>query len=128
LRKWYPPQQRALSGLLKHACRWARPDGTQLLAAGHNAPRSQAIWQALLKQTRNPKSLQAAMHLSGLLPAASVKDTKTATLNAPPLTHYCADAACVVMQSDWRNKGVRFALDFSDSEICIEALGKRGSP
>lgn len=128
LRKWYPPQQRALSELLKHACRWARPDGTQLLAAGHNAPRSQAMWQALVKQTRNPKSLQAAMQLSGLLPATSAKDAKTSTLKAPPLTNYCDDAACVVMRSDWRSKGVRFALDFSDSEICIEALGKKGTP
>ncbi|MCA9180521.1 MAG: hypothetical protein KDA51_03690, partial [Planctomycetales bacterium] len=37
-------------------------------------------------------------------------------------------AACVVMQSDWRKKGSRFALDFSDSEICIEALAKKGTP
>lgn len=127
LRKWYPPQQRALSELLKHACRWARPDGTQLLAAGHNAPRSQAMWQALLKQTRSPKSLQSAMHLSGLLPSIASKVAKKTTLKVPPLTHYCSDAACVVMQSDWRKKGVRFALDFSDSEICIEALGKQGA-
>lgn len=128
LRKWYPPQQRALSGLLKHASRWARPDGTQLLAAGHNAPRSQAMWQALLRQTRSPESLQSAMQLSGLLPDLSAKAAKKSMLKTPPLTHYCDDAACVVMRSDWRKKGVRFALDFSDSEICIEALGKQGVP
>ncbi len=131
LRKWYPPQQHALSELLKHACRWARPDGTQLLAAGYNAPRPQAMWQALAKQTRNAKSLRNAMHLSGLLPEASTKNGKASQAKAasktPPLTDYCSDAACVVMQSDWRSTGIRFALDFSDSEICIEALGKEGA-
>ena len=128
LRKWYPPQQRALSQLLKHAARWARPDGTQLLAAGHNAPRTQALWQALVKQTRNPKSLQAAMQVAGLLPAGDVKEQRYSFSKLPKLTHYCADAACVVMQCDWGKKGSRFALDFSDSEICIEALAKNGTP
>ncbi len=128
LRKWYPPQQRALSRLLKHAARWARPDGTQLLAAGHNAPRAQALWEALVKQTRNPKSLQAAMHYAGLNPAGDAKPKRDSFSKTPKLTHYCADAACVVMQSDWRKKGSRFALDFSDSEICIEALAKNGTP
>ncbi|MCC7335089.1 MAG: hypothetical protein IT422_08330 [Pirellulaceae bacterium] len=128
LRKWYPPQQRALSQLLKHAARWARPDGTQLLAAGHNAPRTQALWEALVKQTRNPKALQAAMQYAGLLPAGDVLEQGYSNSKVPKLTHYCADAACVVMQSDWRKKGSRFALDFSDSEICIEALTKKGTP
>ncbi len=131
LRKWYPPQQQALSELLKHACRWARPDGTQLLAAGYNAPRPQAMWQALVNQTRSPKTLRNAMRLSGLLPDASKKGKPSrdkAASKTPPLTDYCSDAACVVMQSDWRSKGIRFALDFSDSEICIEALGKNGAP
>ena len=126
LRKWYPPQQRALAHLLKHASRWARPDGTQLLAAGHTAPRTRAIWDALVKQTRNPKSLQSVMQCVGLLPS-SEKASRINQIKLPELTNYCADAACVVMQSDWRKKGSRFALDFSDSEICIEALGKKGA-
>ncbi|MEO8269907.1 MAG: hypothetical protein ABI557_09305 [Aureliella sp.] len=128
LRKWYPPQQRALSQLLKHAARWARPDGTQLLAAGHNAPRTQAVWEALVKQTRNSKSLQAAMQYADLLPTSNGKVNRSTLPKTPKLTHYCADAACVVMQSDWRKKGSRFALDFSDSEICIEALASKGTP
>lgn len=127
LRKWYPPQQKALSQLLKHAARWARPDGTQLLAAGHTSPRTRAIWDALVKQTRNPKSLQAAMQYAGLLAATRVTADGASYTKTPELTHYCADAACVAMQSDWRKKGSRFALDFSDSEICIEALGKKGA-
>lgn len=127
LRKWYPPQQRALAGLLKHAARWARPDGTQLLAAGVTSPRTKSIWEALVKQTKNPKGLQAVMHYSGLLstpgfPAkANVKQHKL-----PPLTVYCDDAAGVVMQSDWRKKGSRCSIDFSDSEICLEVLGPKG--
>ncbi len=128
LRKWFPPQQRALSQLLKHAARWARPDGTQLLAAGHNAPRTQALWEALVKQTRNSKSLQAAMRYAGLLPGSDGPKRGYSYSSVPKLTHYCADAACVVMQNDWRKRGSRFALDFSDSEICIEALAKNGSP
>lgn len=128
LRKWYPPQQRALSQLLKHAARWARHDGTQLLAAGHNAPRTQSLWEALVKQTRNPKALQAAMQYSGLLPVEDGQKQRYSISKVPKLTHYCADAACVIMQSDWRKKGSRFALDFSDSEICIEALAKKGTP
>lgn len=128
LRKWYPPQQRALAGLLKHAARWARPDGTQLLAAGTTSPRSRAMWEALVKQTKNPKSLQAAMHYSGLLPqpADSPHVDKGKYCKLPPLTVYCDDAAGVVMQSDWRKKGSRCAIDFSDSEICLEALGSKG--
>jgi len=127
LRNWFPPQQRALAGLLKHAARWARPDGTQLLAAGSTAPRTKAMWEALVRQTKNPRSLQALMHSSGLLPSSTPRIA--AKLNPgklPPLTVYCDEAAGVVMQSDWRKKGSRCAIDFSDSEICLEVLGPQG--
>ncbi|MCA9132151.1 MAG: hypothetical protein KDA45_03320 [Planctomycetales bacterium] len=128
LRKWYPPQQRALAGLLKHAARWARADGTQLLAAGHTAPRSQAMWEALVKQTRNPKSMAGAMALSGLRRDSPAKPRKKVhPVNLPPLTYYSEEAAGVCMQSDWRKKGARLALDFSDQNICLEALGPKGS-
>ncbi len=128
LRKWYPPQQRALSELLKHAARWSRPDGTQLLAAGHTAPRSQALWETLFKQTRQPRSLRTAMHCSGLLRSSTGITKDSSSRKSPALTYYSCDAACVAMQSDWRKKGSRFALDFSDTEICIEALGPKGAP
>ncbi len=129
LRKWYPPQQKALSGLLKHAARWSRPDGTQLLVAGNTAPRAKSIWEALVKQTRSPKPMLAAMALSGIGTGnRSHFRKKTNVVKLPALTHYCEDAAGVCMQSDWRQKGCRFALDFSDTEICVEALGPKGKP
>ncbi len=127
LRKWFPPQQSALANLLKHAARWARPDGTQLLAAGNSSPRSRAIWEALVKQTKNPKSLRSVMVSSGLA-GAQVGNGREHITKLPALTFYCDDAAGVCMQGDWRKKGSRFALDFSDSEICIEALGPKGKP
>ncbi len=127
LRKWYPPQQRALAGLLKHAARWARPDGTQLLAAGVTSPRTKSIWEALVKQTKNSKGLQAVMHYSGLLTTPGLRAKEQVKQHKlPPLTAYCPDAAGVVMQSDWSKKGSRCSIDFSDSEICLEVLGPKG--
>lgn len=129
LRKWYPPQQKALAALLKHAARWCRPDGTQLLAAGNSSPRAKAIWEALAQQTRNPKSMAAAMTLSGIGAGRRSEVRKKVNVSSlPALTHYCADAEAVCMQSDWRQKGSRVAIDYSDTDICLEALGPKGYP
>lgn len=129
LRRLYPPQQKALAGLLKHAARWCRPDGTQLLAAGRNAPKSKAIWQALAQQAKQTKSLAACMTLSGVGQGERSKVRKNVNAaSLPALTHYSTAASGVCMQSDWRQKGSRIALDFSDTEICIEALGPKGGP
>ncbi len=38
LRKFFPPQQKALSSLLKHAARWSRSDGTAFLGAAQASP------------------------------------------------------------------------------------------
>ncbi len=128
LRKWYPPQQRALANLLKHAARWSRSDGTQLLAASRKSPRSKSIWESLLKQTKAPKSLVTVMQLSGLIASHRGGEATGSVRKMPALTHYCEDAAGVCMQGDWHKRGNRFALDFSDSEICIEVLGPKGQP
>jgi hypothetical protein len=130
LRKWYPPQQRALAELLRHAARWSRPDGTQLLGAGRTSPRAQAMWDALRKQTKSPKSMLTAMAFSGLggKDLRELRKKKRDAIKLPALTYYSDDAACVCMQSDWTKKGSRLALDFSDSEIFIEALGPKGKP
>lgn len=128
LRKLYPPQQKALAGLLRHAARWSRPDGTQLLAAPSNAPRSKAIWEALVAQTKRPKSMLAAMALSGIgegKRSAFRKKAKEVTL--PAFTHYSAGASGACMQTHWLQKGSRIAVDFSDTNICLEALGSKGS-
>lgn len=127
LRRWYPPQQKAMAELLKHSARWARPDGTQLLAAGHAPPRSSAFWNALIKQTRGPKSLQAVMSLAALgggKRAEARRAVQPAKLPQP--TFYSEDAAGACMQCDWHHKGSHCAIDFSDAEICIEALGAKG--
>ncbi|MEM7558208.1 MAG: hypothetical protein AAF394_03725 [Planctomycetota bacterium] len=123
----YAPQQKAIAELLIHASRWARPDGTQLLAADSTAPKAQAVWDALASQTRNPKKLSATMILSGLAQGkrSEAKESVPAT-KLPALTQYRESAACAVAQSDWRNKGCRLAIDYSKANMCIEALGPKG--
>jgi hypothetical protein len=125
LRKWYPPQQRALAELLKHAARWSRRDGTQLLGAARTPARSQAIWRALTNQTRAPKSLLETMKAVGL-PGSTSPAAPNCKL--APITHFSEDACAAVMQSDWRQKGSRLAVDYSDRTMCIEALGPKGVP
>jgi hypothetical protein len=130
LRKFYPPQQKALSALLNHAARWSRSDGTAFLGASQPAPRSKAIWEALLAQTRRSKSLYAALRCVGIKTEQN-RDISISSLNKsqlPAISHYSDQAGCVSMQSDWRHKGSRFVLDFSDKDICIEALGPKGQP
>jgi len=160
LRKWYPPQQKSLAELLTHAARWARPDGSQLLAASQVPPRSKAIWDALIKQTRSPKPMLAAMALVGLTTADSQTRAKKSPagkkakakklsdkkpndkklsakqVNAKPVrpkklpanTCFCEDAAGALLQSDWNQKGSRLAIDYSDTQICLEVLGPKGKP
>ncbi len=129
LRKWFPPQQHALAELLKHAARWARPDGTQLLAASQLAPRSKAIWEALIKQTRSPQSMMDTMSLAGLIsPQVKERTKKLKPKKLPATTFFCEDAAGAVMLSDWRHKGSRLAVDYSDTQICLEVLGPKGQP
>ncbi len=145
LRKWYPPQQQSLAELLTHAARWARPDGSQLLAASHVPPRSKAIWDALIKQTRSPKSMLAAMSLVGLTnvdaelggkKSQAGKRSNAKQPNGKPLrpkklpanTYFCEDAAGALLQSDWNQKGSRVAIDYSDTQICLEVLGPKGKP
>lgn len=127
LRKWYPPQRKALSGLLLHAARTSRPDGTQLLAAPEVAPRAKAIWKALSEQSKHSKHVAAAMTLSGIGQGSRAKVRSEVSVNRlPALTHYGEDSECAMMQSDWRHKGCRVAVDFSDADICLEALGPKG--
>jgi hypothetical protein len=129
LRKWYPAQQKALAQLLKHAARWCRPDGTQLLAAGRKAPKSDAMWQALVAQTRRPKPLMAAMTLSGIGSGKRRRARQQVSVSRlPALSHYSEHAAGACMQSDWRHKGCRIAVDFSDADVCMEVLGPKGLP
>ncbi|MCR9294154.1 MAG: hypothetical protein NXI32_15655 [bacterium] len=129
LRGWYGAQQKALAKLLEHAARWSRYDGTQMLAAGTAARNSKAIWRALASQTRNSKSMSAAMTLSGIGTGKRSQVRREARVsNLPPTTYYSELASGGCMQCDWRQKGSKVAVDFSDSEMCIEALGPKGSP
>lgn len=123
MRKWYPPQQKSLVALLKHAARWSRPDGTQMLAATTPAPKALAVWDALAAQTRKGRKLQSAMSLAGI---QRQFDDMVKAAKLPALTHYSDDAACVCMRSDWRHKGGQLALDFSEDDVIVEALGPKG--
>ena len=128
LRKFYPPQQKALAAILKHAARWSRGDGTALLGAPRVAPRSKAIWEAVVKLSSAPKPLVAALACVGVKTDRSIEVKKLSNSQLPAISHYCDQAGCASMQSDWRHKGSRFAFDFSDNEIYIEALGPKGQP
>lgn len=127
LRKWYPVQQKALGKLLNHAARWARNDGTQLLGAGTLAPKSKATWEALANLSKASRPMQAAMTLSGIGSGKRAEaKTKVAEDRLPALSHYSAPSSSALMQSDWREKCCRVAVDFSDTEICLEVLGAKG--
>ncbi len=127
IRKFYPPQQKALRDMLVHAARWSRADGTHLLGAGSTANGSQAIWDALAKLCRQSKVLDAVMTLSGIGRGKRGQvRTQIAPAKLPPLTHYSEDAAVVCMQSDWRQKGGHVAVHFSEFDLCLEALGPKG--
>lgn len=128
LRKFFPPQQKALAALLKHAARWSRGDGTALLGAPQVSPKAKSIWEAAVKLAGGPKQLTAALSCVGIKTERRVDVSELTTSQLPAISHYCDQAGCATMQSDWRHKGSRFAFDFSDNEIFIEALGPKGQP
>lgn len=129
LRKWYPPQRAALGKLLVHAARSSRPDGTHLLGAATTSPRAKSIWSALASKSKLTKADAASLTLSGIGQGNRAKVRSEANVNRlPGLTHYSEDAAIAIMQSDWRQKGCRVALDYSDADICLEAIGPKGKP
>jgi hypothetical protein len=112
--------------LLKHAARWSRGDGTALLGAPQVSPRAKSIWEAVVKLAAAPKPLVAALGCVGVKTERRVDIQKLTNSQLPAISHYCDQAGCATMQSDWRHKGSRFAFDFSDNEIFIEALGPKG--
>ncbi len=127
LRKLFPPQQKSLACLLEHAVRWSRADGTALLGTEHLGDGANAMWEALIKQTRRPKALMASLKYAGVkLKKYRDAQRKASTPNMPAQSHYCEHAGCVTMRSDWQSTSSRFALDFSDSEVFIEAIGPKG--
>jgi hypothetical protein len=128
LRKFFPPQQKALASLLKHAARWSRGDGTAMLGAPQNSPRSKSIWEAAVKLAGAPRQLTSALACVGIKTERQVDVADLTTSQLPAISYYCDQAGCAAMQSDWRQKGSRFAFDFSDNEIFIEALGPKGQP
>ncbi|MEM8732776.1 MAG: hypothetical protein AAGG44_01045 [Planctomycetota bacterium] len=129
LRKWYPPQQKALAELLCDAARWSRPDGTQIMAANRKAPKARSYWSALAGQTRRPKSMQAVMTLNGIGDGKRSEVVESVSVaKLPPLTQYSEYAAAHCGQTDWRKKGSKFAVDFSNSQCTLEALGPKGTP
>jgi len=128
LRKFFPPQQKALASLLKHAARWTRGDGTAMLGAPQISPRAKSIWEAAVKLSGAPKRLISALSCVGITTERHIDVAALTNSQLPAISHYCDQAGCATMQSDWRHKGSRFAFDFSDNEIFIEALGPKGQP
>lgn len=128
LRKWYPPQKKALSILLSHAARWSRADGTQLLATGQSAKAAQPIWNALCQQASVSKTVRQTMVLSGLLKGKRSETKLANNSRRPPATSFDDGASCVVMQRGWQHRGPRIAVDYSEATVQFEALGSKGMP
>lgn len=127
LRKWYPPQKKSLSGLLTQVARWARPDGTQMLAKGVGAKSSAPIWNALCKQASASKRVKDAMTLAGLIDGKRSEAKVRCDSRLPKPTGHDEEAACAVMQRGWQHRGPKLAVDFSESTVLIEASGSKGA-
>lgn len=130
LRKFYAPQRAALSGLLEHAARWSRKGGSCLLGVHGLIPVVEDHWQALTKIARKSKPLKAVMQLSDLITSDQNRSQAKGLVTAselPPLTHYCDTARAACMQTDWRKRGGRLAVDFSDSPMSLEIVGAKGA-
>jgi hypothetical protein len=130
LRKFYAPQRAALSGLLEHAARWTRHGGSGLLGMPGTIPASEAHWTALAKIARKSKPLTAVLTLSDLTPSQMKrKEAKelVAPVSLPALTHYCDTARAACMQTDWRKRSGRMAIDFSDAPLALEIVGPKGA-
>lgn len=130
LRKFYAPQRAALSTLLEFAARWSRKGGSALLGVHGLIPVVEEHWQALSKIARKSKPLKAVLHLSDLIVSDQNRSQAKALVSAselPPLTHYCDTARSACMQTDWRKRGGRLAIDFSDSPLALEIVGPKGA-
>lgn len=125
LRSWYPPQRKALSGLLECAAQWARSNGTQLLGFSQNNKRAAAIWKALSKMASSPKSSMRTLSLAGLTNEKPREGTNRNRL--PALALHSELAQCATMRHSWFHRGCGLALDFSESCMQLEAVGTKGT-
>ncbi len=129
LRRFYAPQRAALAELLQHAARWTRKGGSSLLGMPGLIPVVQSHWEALAKISRKSKALSAVMTLSDMttreMNRKEAKSLVTAS-ELPALTFYCEPARSACMQTDWRKRGGRMAIDFSDSPMALELIGPKG--
>jgi hypothetical protein len=128
LRKWYPPQKKALSELLGHAARWARQDGTQMLAHGLTIKKSRHIWKALCSQASVTKRVKHAMVLAGLVEGEISEAKAHSDTRLPATTLHDEEASCVLMQRGWKYRGPKIAVDFSEAIVSVEALNTKGCP
>ena len=128
LRKWYPPQKKSLTTLLGHAARWAREDGTQLLAKGQDASAAKPMWNALCKQASVSKAINHAMVLSGLVDGRRSEAKVRCDSRLPKATGHDEDASCAVMLRGWQHRGPRVAVDFSEATMLLDATGSKGAP
>ncbi len=129
LRRFFAPQRAALAQLLEHAARWSRPGASSLLGVNGVVDHAQAHWEALFKIARKSKPLTALMTLSDLIDHDINRNEAKKMVTSselPPLTHYCETARGVCMQTDWKKRSGRIAMDFSDTPIALEVVGPKG--
>jgi hypothetical protein len=126
LRSWYEPQRKALAGILSHAARWSRPDGSQMLGHARGSKESMAVWKALTKRASINRKQRQQMVLSNLLKGKrpSAKDSPAGRFS--DLAANDEQAACAIMGSSWLQPSSRLAVDFSESTGYLEALGPKG--
>ena len=130
LRGWYPPQRKALQGLLEKAVHWSRHDGSQLLGFEDTQVKAyqsnaDAIWRSLCKQSATPRVSRSILAVAGLISDKPAR--KQSNRRLPGLSYHCELAQCATMRHSWYHRGGNLALDFSESNMQLEAVGPKGS-
>ena len=129
LRAWYPPQKAGLASLIRHAVMWTSNSGAALLGEIPCPRKSNGVWNALLSQTRKPRSLVRSMSLIGvgarpIGPSSARKKIRHREIGS--LSHHNEEARCACMFSDWMHRAGRVALDYSDVTARVEIIGMKG--
>ncbi|MFO0941649.1 MAG: hypothetical protein U0930_12900 [Pirellulales bacterium] len=63
---------------------------------------------------------------SGLDRSQTIGSQSACDSRLSKLTGHDEDASCAVMQRGWQHRGPRVAVDFSESNMLIEATGSKG--
>ncbi|MFO1062300.1 MAG: hypothetical protein U0892_00315 [Pirellulales bacterium] len=122
-------QRKSIAKLLEHAARWSRKGGSNLLGVPGLVSAVDAHWDALAKYAEKSKPLRSLLTLTDLsrrdTKRKEAKDSATAA-SLPTPTFYSAEARGLCMQTDWKKRSGRVAVDFSDTPMSIEIVGPKG--